>query len=59
MEQRTCWNLAEPGFKIHTRIEKVGPKKSMETVNNELVKGEIDNVGFSYDEGKRSGFVKP
>ena len=29
----------------------------METVNNELVKGEIDNVGFSHDEGKRSGFV--
>ena len=26
----------------------------METVNNELVKGEIDNVGFSHDEGKRS-----
>ncbi|MCH2392711.1 MAG: hypothetical protein MK238_09280 [Nitrospinales bacterium] len=31
----------------------------METVNNELVKGEIDNVGFSHDEGKMAGFVKP
>ena len=35
MEKRTCWNMVESGLKIHARIQKIDPEKSLETVNHE------------------------